>query len=556
MNKKEKRSGVDQTSRLEIKGSDYDSNTHVLESSQRNDVSKSLQEFRNLEYSFMMDNGYLLFDMTDKRSETKIDPCMVLIHINTSLKTNISSLFSELSEIPLHKIKEICSIEDEAKTDWFSRVMEKYEIIVGVSTSDTCLRFVPGYHHICNRSNDTIPTKCDSYRYQMVIKEDQIVYFHPYVFFDMSTNRDNDSNLQNLKWYGVERSDTHQSDHLWGSWDLFKTNGDFTIIDDVKDHELFRSDQDLYKGFIELEQKGYGEFVKMNQDNILFRIRPRCCDKSSFIQLGDPSIYESVIEIVYYFDMTERISHTNYTEVDRFEVRTGGVLARSCNSKFAQKLYDMCTQDSITFKIDLTQIIEYFRTIDYNDLLCEWYPAEIKTEDSQDDTTPPDAPVDTDVLVLGVKPSQFDLDMKLNIKKVYSINVYKFDRLDHKNISRIRMITSWMNDLKLRGGFVLTDETESKVHNKGDLKNISGYMIVGGEEVVVTHRDKLGDLAVFQNRFKCLHWKKVKHYHYSNHDHISRLRYEKFPEQVFILTHAEIDKNPEHAEILSVVRNI
>lgn len=532
-------------------------------SSHQNDLSKSLQEFRNLEFSFMMDNGYLLFDLTTKKSQNKIESDMIIKIINSSLKTNLSSSFPDLGQITNQDLEDMIKMVSGIKKGQKQKILDTYDIVVGVAVSDTSLRFTPGYHHICNRQTNEDKTS-DQYLYDMIIKRDQIVYFHPYIFYNLCNNEINNHNTTKLMWYGVKKglSESDQkSVSLWGSWNLFKTKGDFTIIDDVKNHNLFQKDQELYEQFIRMEQKGYGEFVKLNTDNIVFRIRPVC--NTGYIELGDPSIYESVIEIVYYFDISERILHTNYSDVDRFEVRTGGVLARSCNSHFTQKLYDLCCEsdndksgdeDEFVFKFNLLRVIEFFRTMDYNKLLCEWYPRETKCDESIINNE------NSDVLVIGLPKNnksntpQTILDVKLNIKQVYSINVYKFDRLDNKNIARIRMIQSWMHELNLKGGFVISNETEHGTHDHNNSK--SGYMIVAGEEVVITHRNKLGDLAIFQNRFKCLHWKKVKHYHYSNHDHIYRLRYEKFPNENFILVHKDLDKDPYYAEVLSVTKNI
>jgi hypothetical protein len=478
---------------------------------QNNDVSKSLQKFRNLEYSFMMDNGYLLFDMTPKKAENKIDCDMVIRVINSSLRTNLSSQFSELSPLNMEQERDLPI---------------SYHIIVGLATTDTSFRFIPGYHHIYNReSKDDTETPILPDLYEMIMRKEQIVYFHPYVFHNLYNN--NNININNVAWYGVKNTLID----LWGSWDVFKAEGDFMIIDDIKTHDLFLTNPELYSEFIRMEHRGNGEFIKMNADNIVFRIRP-IYDPSAFIQLGRPSIYESVIEIVYYFDTNKRIRHTNYTDIDRFEVRTGGALARSCNSKFAQKLYTICCHDSV-FKFNLPKIIEYFSTMDYDKLIRGWYPRDMTDNKAHDD------------------PNVLIIDMKLNIKKVYSINVYKFDGLDMKNILRMRMIQSWMNELGLRGGFVVSDERGSKIEN-----HRLGYMIVAGEEVVMTHHNRSGDLAVFQNRFKCIHWKKVRHYHYSNHDHISRLLYENFPEETFVFTHTYVQNNPECHEIVSVINNI
>jgi hypothetical protein len=160
------------------------------------------------------------------------------------------------------------------------------------------------------------------------------------------------------------------------------------------------------------------------------------------------------------------------------------------------------------------KIADHFKFIDYNVLITSWYPRST---------------------VSFINDNKLDLDIKLEIKKVYAVHVYKFDQLDYRNMNRVHMIMSWIKELQLRGGFILSDHL---------VKNSPGYMIVTGDEIIITHRDRLGDLAVFQNRFRCFHWKKIKHYHYSNNDHISSIKYEDIPSECFCFNRDEL-KNIE-----------
>jgi hypothetical protein len=497
---------------------------------EQNDISRSLQDFRNLEYSFMMDNGYLLFDPPELLNESD----NIIHQINQSIKKNISSNFQEIQEFDQDILDKSFSYIHERS---MNMVTNTYEIIIGIASDDTYLNLIPGYHHICNRIDDCSTTKerlanDPLFKYKMNIKANQIIFFHPYAFYN-AYNVYNDAeirkNVMKIKWYYSRNAQESAINHnLWESWDIFKKNGEFKVIDDIYSDKFFMNNIDTYDKFILLESNAYGEFINMCADHLIFRIRP-IKSENSFFQLGLPSLYDSVVEIVYYFDISQRIIHTNYKDTDRFEVRTGGILARSSNTKLSETLYNICHNNDGIFKFDLDKIVNYFRHIDYNKLLCEWYPwtEEKKSEDDSDNK------------------SDYVIDLKLKIKKIYSVNVYKFDRLDGKNLSRILMIKSWIDSLHLKGCFVLSDSQYI----------YPGYMIVSGEEVQITHKQKIGELAVFQDRFKSLHWKKIKHYHYSNHNYISKISHESLPDNSLILNREDLS-DPKYSVILSIINNI
>ena len=484
---------------------------------EQNDISRSLQNFRNLEYSFMMDNGYLLFDPLENNDLIK--------DINQSIKTNISSSFQDIQEFSNDLIdKDFIYICPDNRY----LIINQYEMIIGISSDDTYLNIIPGYHHICNRMNEHLSDD-PILKHKLNIKTNQIIFFHPYVFYNAYNDAEIRKNVMKIKWYYVKPNMTSlsldiKSNNMWNYWDKFKTNGEFKIIDNIQSEMQSALDSDIYDKFISLESNAHGEFINMNSDNIIFRIRP-IKSENSFIQLGLPSLYESVIEIVYYFDMKNRIIHTNYSHMDRFEVRTGGILARSCNTKISETLYNICCDDTGIFKFDLDKIVNYFRHIDYNKLLCDWYPW---IEEEKSDFTFNDMN-----------------DLKLKIKKIYSVNVYKFDRLDEKNLPKIHMIQSWIDSLHLKGCFVFSDSQYI----------YPGYMIVSGEEVQISHKEKVGALAVFQNRFKSLHWKKIKHYHYSNHNYISKISHESLPDKILILSR-DLLLDPIYSEINLIINNI
>jgi len=218
------------------------------------------------------------------------------------------------------------------------------------------------------------------------------------------------------------------------------------------------------------------------------------------------------------------LNHVN--DDDRFEIRTIGVLSRACNVLFSRELSKIC-QINNKFHLDLELIYKHMININYNEKILEWYPRMIKENPDEMDETE---------------------NLHLKFKKRYDVNVYKFEYMDIKFIPRINMIISWMKELELKGGFILSDP---KVYKS------PGYMILGGDDTNNSNI-KMSDLHVFQERFKCLHWKKVKHYYYSNHDYISRVDYETLPDDNFCYQINQImaSDNNDHSSLREIIENI
>lgn len=569
----------------------------------REDVSKSLKEFRNLEYSFMLDNGYLLFSLNLANDPTNIKQSIeqsikdsnkqsikdsIKRTIKDSIKFNISDHVPDLIELSTNSFQQIFSSQI---SDYVHHILPNnmlphypYYMIVCIASKDTLITIHPGYHHVLNHMlNGKMPDNNHRPRlYRMFVESNQIIYFHPYLMYDIISESNNSSTLSYFTWYGVSSSNSvilsektgisMEGANMnkikiidpWEHWDKFKTNGNFTLLLDqsVMESNMFKENNKLYNEFIKLESVGQGEFIKLNENNMIFRIRP--FNDTGFIRLNKPSIYECMIEIVYYFDPNIRILHTNYTTRDIFEVRTGGILSRSCNMLFSSNLYDICN-DEAGFEFNLPKIIAFFENIDYNALICKWFPS-LKDLEKCLDITKNITTLDTNPNIDTIVDTNINENLKLKIRTIYSINVYKFDRIDDNNISKINMIYSWMKELKLKGGFVLSSFIPTITSNN---KSHPGYMIIAGEDIVITQNNETNELVVFQNRFKCLHWKRVKHYHYSNNDYISRLNYNKIPDDPFIETRSNIElfvrsnntnnnqnNKIDYSEILSIINNI
>jgi hypothetical protein len=552
------------------------SNTNVAH---RQDISKSLKEFRNLECNFMMDHGYLLFDHASKPD--------LIQSIQTSINTNVS----ENLELKKINAKDLSIIMSNSIENHINQTTKYIAMIVVIAKKDFLITIKPGQHHSVNWYifSKGEPYVCTANPYTEIIKnigeitidikKDNIMYLHPHILFginEINDNLDNDNldndNLDNANWLIAHtKSDFSLSvcpknQCMWNLWEKFTNRFRMTpLMTLTKNHPFFNLSENHYQDFVNLEMINLGNFFRLEKDNIVFRIKPNNYklppwfnylkgknstggnfqstggnfqstggnfqstggnfqstggnfqSNTPYIKLGEPSMYESTIEIVYYFNTDKRISHTNYIDSDRFEVRTGGVMARLCNAKFSSELYELCKSDNESVHLfDLWKIADRFRFIDYNALIKNWYPrSTLQTLSTLSTTTNDNGEI-----------------LSLDIKKVYAIHVYKFDQLDCKNMNRIQMILSWIKELQLRGGFILSNSF---------IKNSPGYMIVAGDDIIVTHRDRIGDLAVFQNRFKCFHWKKIKHYHYSNNDNISEIKYDDIPSDCFCFNQSELN---------------
>jgi hypothetical protein len=529
------------------------------------DASRSLVEFRNLEYGFMLDNGYILFDIVTKGSDTYVNNTDEIERaLIESVRNNVCSSADALNELDLDGLRydssTLCNISDdtdlEALITQMNDVITKYNLIICIAIEDTNVNLRLGKHiqlsNINNKQRLEIYTKHTTPVSTVKMKRGQALFLHPLMLIDELIS--NSCRFYNVILHGTDNS---KSQNIWRCWDIFIKKTDLMNLSSVESLEYFQKNPKVYRDFVDLELSGVGSFVRFNNDNIIFRIKPY--SPNAIIRLVKPSIYESTVEIVYYLQARNVDAHTNYTEKDVFEVRTGGILARSCNTKFSSTLYEACcTESNIDskkiFDLNIPKIVSMVRKIDYCELIESWYPTQKhdeKTDKNEDDN-------DNSSIVLGGSDK-----VKLKIKNVYSINVYKIDLLDEKNITRIKIIKRWMEQLNLRGGFVLSNHQSFKKKDNFDRHktqepSTGGYIIVAGEEIVVTHHEKIGDLAIFQNRLKCLHWKKMKHYHYSNHDLISTLKYESLPESIFCLTNKQAIclENTKYSDITSIVRHI
>lgn len=525
---------------MELQGEMLESSYEEQPKYTRSDLSKSMAEFRNLEYSFMLDHGYLLFEYSPKKDDAKTIQEVLL----ESVKNNISDSV-QIYEITHADIQN--HVSGVFSKDRYGDII----LFICIAVDNINITIIPGLHNKLNwidkPSTDTENEQCFLMSYPIDMEKGNIMYIHPYIMYNSvcTTQKPDD---EKLRWYAVKSTVTDTIDRpcTWRYWNVFKRNCDLTPLIELKNTDrFFDMDSRFYNDFCKLERSGLGVFVKLNADNIVFRIKPRNYVSHScipydiqtdttvpYIKLGHPSLYESTVEIVYYFDTSVRLTHSNYTDRDRFDVRTGGVLSRSCNTQFTNTLYDMCTvmndSNEVIHVFKLEKIVEYFRSVDYNKLITQWYPYDAPEEST--DGTNSNEYDDTD------KP----LLLTLNIKKRHTVFVYKFDVLNAKNISRIEMILSWMRELKLRGGFILSNNTSIS----------PGYMIVSGDEIIRTHHAKLGNTAVFVDRFKCLHWRKVKHYDYMNNNAITKLNYEDLPEQPFCFDRIKIENEKTSYPVL------
>ncbi len=488
------------------------------------DVSKKYAEMRNLEYSFVVDNGYLLFETQTHDCHKSCNELLTII--NESISNNITSQSFEINktnDIDLNLL--------------LSNNLRSIHMIIGIPESSTYLHIRPGQHHSINHagSNEEL-TKIEHIEsYTLKMSNGQFVFFHPFALYGIHLS-------SNIEWYVIKsyfnEDNKNVNKNMWYWWDKVQKSLDLMILTEIKKSNVYNLQvlestpiTDVFQDMINMEKNGIGEFIKINNDNIVFRIRP--INHHALIKLGDPSIYESVIEIVYYYNMTQRLAHSTYTKKDNFEIRTGGVLSRSCNTLFSNDLYNLCsTNPDGEFSFNLQKVINYFRNIDYNDLIKIWYPDPRKNLLLN---TFQDKLVDTDDQLL---------DLRLNFKKKYIISIYKFEIIDERFYPRISILTEWFHELNLKGGFVLTDPKD---------KNLPGFMIVGGESESHVCQKKLGDFKTFQERFKCLHWKKVKYY--NANECFTKINYNMLPDDIFCIKRNEFN-NPIYNNIFQIIKNI
>jgi hypothetical protein len=456
------------------------------------DVTKKHVEFRNLEYNFMVDNGYLLFEKVDMGPDQSM----------------IDMIFKSITDNLMSKAQNVKKINAGS---WPDLTSDPDSVIIGIARDDFTESFRPGQHHAVNHlirhHRITEITQVKNIKsYVLNMKKNQFAFFHPFQLHGQLEEN------QNIEWFVVESELTHDNNDsisMWRSWDVLKRNIEFTPLDGFNE-QSFTDSLNLSTGWTYLilnkiwndlnhiESHGIGQLIELSSKQLVLRIRPSDDNKNSkvFIKLGQPSIYESMIEIVY---------HMNHgSDDDKFEVRTIGVLSRACNVLFSRELTRVCTSFDNTFYLDIEMIWKHLIHINYNDKILQWFPRVSGPVDEPDDN-----------------------GLRLVFKKRHEIYVYKFDHIDIKFMPRVNMIESWFQELELKGGFILSNH-ESQ-----------GYMILGGDSTNV-HSDTKSDMCVFKDRFKCLHWKKVKIYHYSNHDFISQIDYDALPSKYFCHTINEI----------------
>lgn len=541
------------------------------------DVSKSYTQFRNLEYNFIIDNGYLLFDAFNKNN--KLHKIMnmeetIFNIIKNNLISNIdtigatdqqilylinNSLFNSMP-VRLVNSKKPLQLSNLEEKDEKNILVTEYCMIIGIcQKSNAQLTIKPGQHHMLAYHN-VKNIKCIK-SYELKMRQNQFIFLHPFLMHDIIIN-----DMNCIDWYIVKANVDINIDvnvninsidsnimniNMWEYWDIFRNKCEYTPLNEISNHEFFKKNPSTLQDMIVMETNNHGQFMRINNDHIIFRIKPT--DSTGFLKLISPSIYEDVIEVVYYFDMVDRLAQHNYDQQYKFEVRTGGIIARSCNENFSKELYHLCSINSSAnknnnslekFQFDLQKIINFFKYIDYAYLISKWYPISIKelifnnrnNQDNQDNKNDDDANDDNDN----------NTYVKLNVKKQYTVEIYKFEIFDalEKYKPKIDLITLWMNELNLKGGFIFSND-----------KKTPGYMIVGGEVIVIINKNNINNLTLFQKRFKCLHWKKVKYYHYSNHDYISHIDYNNLPMDHFCLIKSELSMD-KHSELIKIIENI
>jgi len=506
------------------------------------DLSKNSRDFRNLDANFLIDNGYIRFadDVVDC---SNLDTFR--ISILTSLRTNL--FLDPNCEIDLIPIEDydLLSIKRQFKSETYEEVIP---LLVGLALTNSSLpNVIPGQHHILdailNDPNNEEKVRELENNISTLPVHEIILNHHEFILIVPSLLRNIDMSISNdIQWFKVvdKRCEKWSSFSVFSRFDaMIKKYGyrfvnilDNVTVPWIPDNELNR----LCLEFTELQNRGWGQLMNVDEENLTFRVRSVASD--SIMIMGEPSLYDAMYEVIYFHNMSNRITHSNYNNADRFEIRTSGFLARRRNDLYTAEIYDLCTNhtnNEENFVFDVIKISSYLRTRSFNDTIKHWYPREIKEE------------------IAGIC---------LTDCKKYSTLVFKFRTLNKKNLSRIAMIEDWINNLDIKGGFVISD-SNANIKNvnikNANIKNANiknsrqnGYLIISGEAIHYGHTGKTGDLNTFLDRYDSFNWKKVQRYTERNSDILFDVDYAKLPDKFFVIDHDTLELD----ESYSIVREI
>jgi hypothetical protein len=499
------------------------------------DLSKNSSQFRNLDANFFVDNGYLRFvnDNACYAGNCNADLSTFTNDMLNSIRTNLfSDPESQIEILPLHddefnKLVNSCEYETHFDIN--------IPLVIGLCNSDSEMLTVrPGQHHIvdamscCIDDNrlDTLRNSLDSINPCTIrFNCNEFVYILPNLMRSMTMPK-------HMTWFKVvDNRPACIPNHNFDTFDQMNKEFSLMYVHSLNNQniplEWMDNNQllDIISQFTELAEKGWGQLMNVSEEYLTFRIRSIASD--DILIMGDPSLYEAVYEVLYYYDMSKRAQHSNYSLIDRFEVRTSGFIARRRNDLLTADLYKLCTNgsnDESDFSFDLMKVSSYLRNLNFNQIIKKWFPIEKKEELS---------------------------GLCLTDIKSYSTYVFRYRALDSKNITRMVMVEDWIKELDIKGGFVLSDPDV----NRSDPRHF-GYLIVSGESIVYGHIGKSGDLNTFMDRYDSFHWKKVTRYSHRNCDFLFEVDYKSYPDSFFIITHDELHNKEEYTSIRDIVKNI
>lgn len=181
-----------------------------------------------------------------------------------------------------------------------------------------------------------------------------------------------------------------------------------------------------------IEEMGYGYQYDYDKNSVTLRIRP------SVALHGEPCMFASMVTVKY------------YTDNNRIEVHTNGFISRPEHNHMANDIRKVCISTNKNSKlIDLFKVSEYIQRLNFEQMICKWYPYNKSENDSYE--------------------------------TIYKI--MKFAKIMSR--SKGGMMERWGNELGLKGGLLL---------------GRPGYCIIVGSQ---------HNIDIFMKRFGCFHWKKM-----------------------------------------------
>ena len=581
------------------------------------DISYNHKSYRNLEHLFFLDNGYILFNnvIEENNIETTDQLKKILIE---SMKINLISYVDALDTLNHDELKKIMN----------QKLNHNYALLIFRVYDDCKITIKICQHNILNHyqhellninkddnllfENKYVNLLDNLYTYTINAKKNDIIYLTPLTIFNATI-----SNYNVLDIFGFKNKYTNElNGKIWKPFDLIESMENFFPLTDLKMHQFFVDYPNLYEELLDFERMGNGLVPSITDDHIIIRIKPY--NNNAIIKMGiKPSLFESSIDVVYYYNMENRLKHTNYSEYDKFEIRTAGVLTKACNEFLSYELTNLMIDDKNSLD---NGIIQYNNDInddddnddsDDSDDNNENINGDINDDNDYDDNDDSDNGDDNDdnndkdndeKVNDRIKNFEFNLKKLINYFKNVDYNkiicnwfpkVNEFeiqmantkDNILFNSIKKYNMFVfrhgfinedSWRNDLvedwakelNLACYIILSNKETCdalRTINCFDKRYYCGYIILVGNDLYASymHMNKRVNVTIFEifeNRYMCIHWKKSNIFDSSNCKYIADYDYNKLPYLEYTpklkIKINDVYENEKYREIKNIINNL